>query len=155
MNSSLLHQQCSACPIHLEWFVRWEVNGCIAAVLWGVASWICSKQHIAFLCSPYLAFSPYVLLMSRWCIHTVVLTQPQLGRNPVLFFAERSDFHMIDNLSIAVHPLAMHMLPLFSVDEILLPRYVNLSTNFKGLPLKVKMVLSCVKYMNFVLFAFI
>ena len=42
---------------------------------------------------------------------------------------------MIDNLSIGVHAFALHMLTSFSVDEILLPRYVNWSINFKGLPL--------------------
>ena len=30
------------------WFVRWEVSGHTAAVLWGVASKICIKQHVAF-----------------------------------------------------------------------------------------------------------
>ena len=40
------------------------------------------------------------------------------------------------------------------VDEILLSRYVNLSTNFRGLPFKVEMVLICLQHMCFVLFAF-
>ena len=39
---------------------------------------------------------------------------------------------MIVNQSIAIHNL--HMLKLLLVDEILLPRYMNLSTNFRGLP---------------------
>ena len=39
----------------LGWFVRWEVN-----VLWGVASRVYSKLHMAFICSSYLAFSPSV-----------------------------------------------------------------------------------------------
>ena len=37
---------------------------------------------------------------------------------------------MIDNLSIVVHACARRMLTSFSVDEILLPTYVNFSTNF-------------------------
>ena len=41
--------------ILIGWFVRSEVSGCIAVVLWGVASRICSKQHVAFLCSSHLA----------------------------------------------------------------------------------------------------
>ena len=32
---------------------------------------------------------------------------------------------MIDNLSVAVHTFSMRMLTSLSVDEILLPRYVN------------------------------
>ena len=67
---------------------------------------------------------------------------------------DRSDFHMIINRSIAVHTFAKHMLMLFSVDEILLPRYVNLSTNFRGLPLRIEIAPSCLKHMYSVLFAF-
>ena len=44
---------------------------------------------------------------------------------------------MIDNLSIAVH--AFSMLTLLSVDVILLPRYLNLFSSFRGLPFSVKM----------------
>ena len=44
---------------------------------------------------------------------------------------------MIDNLSITVHTFAS--LISLTVDEILLPRYVNWSTNFSGLPLEVEM----------------
>ena len=43
---------------------------------------------------------------------------------------------MIDNLSIAVR-----MLTSLSIDEILLPRYVNWSTNFRVLPLRMEMAL--------------
>ena len=67
---------------------------------------------------------------------------------------DRSDFHMIDNLPIAFHVFARHMLPSLSVDEILLPSYVNWCTNFRGLSLTLKMVPFCLKHMNSVLFAF-
>ena len=50
---------------------------------------------------------------------------------------------MIDNLLIAVHTFARPMLTLLLVDEILLPKYVNLSINFRGLPLQVEMATSC------------
>ena len=49
--------------------------------------------------------------------------------------SDKSNFHMIDNLLIAVHAFPMHMFTLLSVDEIMLMRYVNCSTNFRGLPL--------------------
>ena len=45
---------------------------------------------------------------------------------------------MIDNLSIAAATPAMWMLILLSVDEIMLPRYINSSTNFWGCLLKAK-----------------
>ena len=38
---------------------------------------------------------------------------------------------MMNNLSIADENVPMHMVTLLSVDEILLPRYVNRSTNFR------------------------
>ena len=45
--------------------------------------------------------------------------------------SDRSDFHMINNLSIVVHAFASRVYMSFSVDETLLPRHVNLSTNFR------------------------
>ena len=66
---------------------------------------------------------------------------------------ERSDFHMIDNISIAVHAFSVQKLTLLLVYEILLLRYVNCSTNFRGLPLKVEMA-PCLRYIKSVLFAF-
>ena len=67
-----------------SWFVRWQVSGRTAAVLLGVAS--SSKQHVTFSSNSHLIFSPDISLASRWCICTVVLIQPQLGRNVVLFY---------------------------------------------------------------------
>ena len=62
---------------------------------------------------------------------------------------------MIDNQSIAVHVSTMHMLISLSVDVIMLPRYVNKSTNFRGWPFNVKMVPSYLKHMNSVLSVFV
>ena len=54
--------------------LRWEVSDRTATVLWGVASRICPKYHVVFMCSDHLAFSPSNLFESRWCNHTVVPT---------------------------------------------------------------------------------
>ena len=51
----------------------------------------------------------------------------------------RSDFHMIDSLSIAVPVIVSRVLMSFSVDETLLPWKVNLSIRFKELPPRVEM----------------
>ena len=67
----------------------------------------------------------------------------EFGRINVLFYLR------VDNLSRAVYAFLCEL-----VDEILLPRYVNWSTNFRSLPLKVQMAPSCLKYMNSVLFVF-
>ena len=120
------------------------VNGYTAAAFWGAAFRICSKQS-----SILVSFPPSFFF--RWCIHTVVVIQPQFGRNLIVFH-QRLDFH-IDNLSIAIHAFLMCSLTSLSVDEILLPRYVNWSTNFRGLPLQMEMTPLCLKCINS-LFAF-
>ena len=91
----------------------------------GIASRIFSKLHVAFLCCSHLAFSLGISLKSMWCINTVVWTQPQLERNPVYILSDRSHFHIIDNLSIAVYSFTRHMLTSFSVDRMFLPKYDN------------------------------
>ena len=52
--------------------------------------------------------------------------------------SERSDFYMIDNQSVSFLTFARRMLTSLSVDEILLPRYMNLCTNFRGQLLRVE-----------------
>ena len=56
--------------------------------------------------------------------------------------------YVIDNLSIAVHTFARRVLTSLSVDKILLSRYANFSTNFRGLPLKVDRAPSLFKHMH-------
>ena len=46
---------------------------------------------------------------------------------------------MIDRLLIAVHAFVSRMAMSFSVDEILLPRKVNLSASFREVPFSVEM----------------
>ena len=60
----------------------------------------------------------------------------------MLYFEGGIRFRVIDNSSIAFHAFAMRMLTSLSVDEILLPRYMNLSSNFRDLLLKMEMALS-------------
>ena len=68
------YQQYPACLPRLKSFARWEVSINTNAVLWGVISRICSKQHASSLYSYYLAFSPSVLQESKWCNLIIVLT---------------------------------------------------------------------------------
>ena len=49
--------------------------------------------------------------------------------------SDMSDFRIIDKLLIVVHALACRILMLLSVNEMLLPRYVNLSNSFREPPL--------------------
>ena len=65
---------------------------------------------------------------------------------------DRSDFHKIDSLSIAFHAFARCISTSLSVDDILLPRYVNWFTDFRGLPLRLEIAPFCLKYMKSVCF---
>ena len=68
--------------------------------------------------------------------------------------SDRSDFYTIDSLSIAVYAFARRIVMSLSVDETLLLRYGNLSTNFRELPFRVEMSLSWLQHMYSVLSAF-
>ena len=104
-------------------------------------SYVCSLhiKKVHTLYSSHWDFSTSVSLASRRCIHTIVLTQKKsrflLSRRLLI----RSVFHMIDNLSIAVHTFARLILTSLSVDEILLSMYRNWYTNYRILPLKMVM----------------
>ena len=72
------------------------------------------------------SFPTCVSFGSIWCEYTVVMTQPKLGINPVLFISE------INNQLIGVAAFLIHILTSLLVDEILLSRYGNWSTNHRG-----------------------
>ena len=71
MSLSLLFQQCTACIVCLNWICliggKWSYNYYFVSA----ASSICSKR----LVFSHLAFSPSVLLKSRWCRGATVLSQ--------------------------------------------------------------------------------
>ena len=84
MSSSLPLQLSPACLV-LTWMVFEMGDNWLYS--WGgglLPGFI--QNNTAFLCSSHVAFSLYVLLVSMWCIHTIVLTQLQLGKNPILFY---------------------------------------------------------------------
>ena len=140
--------------ILLWWFVRLEVGKRTVAVLWGIASRSHSKQHIAFSGSSHLAFFS-MNFAGIYVVYPFSSTDKAKAWKKSLFIlSERLDFHMIDNLLIAIHIFTWHMLTSLSVDEILLPSNVNFCFNFKYPLLKRKMAPSCLKHMNFVLIAF-
>ena len=61
---------------------------------------------------------------------------------------------MIDNLSIAVHAFASHILMSFSIDEMLFTMYVNLPTYFREPPFSVEMSPFLLKHMYSILSAY-
>ena len=56
--------------------------------------------------------------------------------------SEKSDLQMVINMTIAIYALSLHMLISFSVDEILLLKYMKWVANFWGLPLDEEVSLS-------------
>ena len=102
--------------VFLVEFVRWKVSGQTAVVSWGASSRICSKWHIAFICSSHLASSLHISLVSKWCIDSL---------EEIQIYLIRFDFYMINTLSITVCTLTRHIWTFLSIDEILLLRYVN------------------------------
>ena len=116
--------------------VRWEVSGRTTADLWDVASRICSEHHVGLLRNPYFVFFS-IRFVSFHAVHPHSSTDTNLvGKKSCFILSERSHFHMIDTLSIAFHAFDRYMLTSLSVDEIFLPRYLNLSTNFISLTLR-------------------
>ena len=55
-----------------------------------------------------------------------------IWKNSCFILSGRPGFHMIENLSIVVYAFLIHILTSLSVDEIMLPSYVNWSLNFKA-----------------------
>ena len=77
-----------------------------------------------------------------WCIHIVELTRPPLEKKMRFILSDWPDFHMIDNLSIVVLSIVVwRILISLSDDEMLLPRYINMSTNFREPPFRVEISL--------------
>ena len=111
--------------VKFGWFSRWVVGGRTAAVLWDLFS--IARSILLQLPSSFFSIC---FLASMWCIRTVVLTRLLLGNKLPFILSVRSDFHMTDNLSIAIHAFASHVLMSFSVDETLFPK-VNLATSYR------------------------
>ena len=58
------------------------------------------------------------------------------GKKLNFILSVRPDFHRTDSLSLAVHAFSSRVWMSVSVDETLLPRYVNLFTRFRELPFR-------------------
>ena len=83
----------------LEWFVRWEVNGRTIAVLFDSASRICSNSVEHWYLGPIRLFIQAFLssIVQPYSCTDMAITR----KNPSFILSERSDFHLIVNLSIA------------------------------------------------------
>ena len=91
-----------------------------------------------------------VHVVHPYCIMLIATT----WKKSCFILLDISDFHIIDNLLIAVHTFVRHISTSFSIDEILLLKYMNLSTNFRGLLLRVEIAPPHLKHKYSVLFVF-
>ena len=154
MSSFLLLQQCSACLVRLIWMVfemggRWPYSCCFVGCCFQDSFNIARSVFVQFLSS----------FFSILCQHQVVHPYSSMDTTAAwkkwyFILSDRSDFHMTDNLSIPVHAFASHILMLFSVDETLLLRQMNLFTIFRESPFSVEMWPLLLQHMYSVLSAF-
>ena len=139
MSSSLLLQQRPTCIVRLIWIVLetggwWPDSslfvGCCFADLFRIV-------HTIFVQFPSSFFS--IRLVSVYMVHPYSRIDTTAAWKKLHFISsDRSDFDMINNLSIAVQAITRLILMSLSVNEILLPRYLNLSTIFREMPFWVR-----------------
>ena len=125
----------------LGWFVRRQLIICAAATFCGATSRISLNHHATFLCSLHVTFLPSILSKSQRGNHTATAWKIY-----DLILKVMSFFHIVDDKSALVHMFAS-----FSVDEIMLPKYVNYFSNFRVLPFSVELApfhLECMKPMS-------
>ena len=95
---------------------------------------------------PFNLFSGRVIKIKIFLPYSSTDTARPWKNSP--FASERSDFHIVDNLSIVVHVLPMRRLTSLPVDETSLSRNMNWSTYFRGLSFIERMSPSRQKQMN-------
>ena len=121
--------QCLACLAHFMWMVcemrgKWPHSCCFVGCHFYYRF---KTAHDIFVYFPSSFFSKHFVIVQ--VIHPYTSTDAAWKNSHFIL----SDFHTIINLSTVVHALPMHVLTLLSFDEILLPRYMNWSNNFRGL----------------------
>ena len=123
MSSSLLLQQCPAYLARLTWIVsvmggRWPYSWCLVG---------CCRQDLFNIAHNILVWLPSSFFSSR--LVSVQVVHPYSSINTTaawkklrFILSVRSNFHMTDSLSIAVHAFVSRVSMSFSVDETQLPR---------------------------------
>ena len=123
MSLSLLLQQCPACLVHIIWMVlemggRWPDSYCFVG---------CSLQNLFYIaCSILMQFLSSIFpihLVNIHVVHPYCRIDTTVDWKKLHFIlSDKSDFQMINNLSITVCNFASSTLMSFSVDKMQLPR---------------------------------
>ena len=84
-----VHLYFQTCFVHLTWMVcemrgKWSYSCCFVSCCFQELF----KRACSILVKSHLVFSQGILLKSKWCNHTVILTWLQLGRIILYFIRE-------------------------------------------------------------------
>ena len=126
MSSSLLLKPCPVCCVRLIWMVfeigiKWQYSCCFAGCYFQDLFKITEHSCVV---SIKLFFS--IRLVSIDVVHPYSsMDTATAWKKSRFILLDRSEFHIIDNISIADHAFARRISIALSIDEILLPRYVN------------------------------
>ena len=151
----LVFPACSACLVDLTWIVcelegRWPYNYCFVGS--------CFQELFKTALSIFLESPPTIFSIRFVSVHVVhpysSMDTATTRKKSRFILLDWSNFCMINSVSIEFHAFDRCSMTSFSVDEILLSRYVNWSTNYDGLSLRVEMAPFCFKLMYSALFAF-
>ena len=122
ISSSLFLQQCPACLVRLTCIVfvmggKWPYSWCLVG---------CCRQDLFNIALNILVLLPSSFFFSRLVgvqvVHPCSSIDTTAAWKKLRFILSvRSDFHMIESLSIAVHAFISRVSMSFSVDETLLP----------------------------------
>ena len=104
----------------------------------------CFFQALFSIACSILEQFPYSFFRTRIVSIDVVysynsIDMTTISENPILILSDRSDLYRFNSLSIAIQAYSRCVLTSLSEDEIILLRYVNLFTNFRGPPFRVVM----------------
>ena len=122
--SSLFLQQCPTGLVLFGWFVRWEESGRTAAVLWGCCSEDLFKtEHRILVYLSFSFFSKRFVRVREVQAYSSIDTTTAWKKIP--FYSIRKIRFLYDRQPLTVYTFSMRILTPLSVDEILLPRYVN------------------------------
>ena len=123
-----------SCLVRLIWMVleiggKWPYNccfvGCFFQDLFNIGRSIFVQFRQVF-------FSFFIRFVSVYVVHPYSRIDTTAAWKKLHFILlDRSDFHMIDNLSIAAHTFARRILMSLSVDEMILPRKKQISSSSK------------------------
>ena len=150
MRLSLLFSLCPAYFVRRIWML-WEIGYRWSSSCRSVGC--CFQDLFNIACSILVQFPPS--LVRFHVVHPLSRIETTAAWKKLRVISlDWSVFYLIDNLSIAVHALARPKLILVSVDEMLLPTYVNLFNYFREPPFKMDISPFWLKYTNSVLSAF-